>query len=401
MSKFIYYLGVFIFIITLLHQAYYFQQLHLANNLYFQKKYQEALNIYEDVEGKIIYFPPLIYLRRAEILERKCDIKGATYNLEKYLLVYPDNTQERFNLASLYYQQNKGEEAISELRKVILRQENFAQAHNLLFLLLYEGDDLKGALFHAERYYQIKPTEEILRDIELMNREMYFSRDLKKIESKNFTIKYYPTLDYHAPYFVLQILEEIYSRTYGFLNFTPDKILVKIFDIPTFDKIISSPSSNVFAIVINNKLLIKSPGVIASFDDLKSTITHEYLHLLLHKITRGKIPTWLNEGVAEFFSEGDISPTQKKLLQETLLQNELFPFEDLQDNWKLSGKKLSLAYLQSRSLISFLVKEFGIKKLTEIIHLLSCDKTVNTALFLSLGMDFNQLQNRWRGYLIN
>lgn len=399
MSKFfkvIYYSILLAVIIISSHQIYYYYKLRKAQDLYLKQKHKEAIVIYENIQGKIAYLPPIVYYTKYKIYKNLCDNKKALSSLEKYVQKVPGDIPSKIELAEMYHLQNKIDSAISILVDIAKSKKDNPVVYNLLYLLFYEKDDLKNAEFYAKKYYEINPSSKVLSDINLIKQEMYFSHNLKKIEGSNFIVKYYPALDSKISQYILQTLENTYHRVYGFLSFENKyKTIVKIFDTSTFDKIIGNTSSNIHATVINNKLLIKAPSVMIASGNLAGVISHEYIHLLLHKIAKQKVPLWLNEGLAEFFSKNDLSVTEKRILQKAISTNTLFSFSELENDWNFSGEWLTLAYVQSYCLTSFIIDEFGVEKLIKIIQLLSCGEKSDKAIFFSLGINLEELQKRW------
>ncbi len=103
------------------------------------------------------------------------------------------------------------------------------------------------------------------------------------------------------------------------------------------------------------------------------TVQHEGFHQFAHYVIRGKRPTWINEGLAEYFEAGlwtgdgfvtgVIQPGKLKRLQKIIHQNKLLPFEKMMSmshaEWNrtliASSQTGGVNYIQAWSMVHFLV----------------------------------------------
>ncbi len=127
------------------------------------------------------------------------------------------------------------------------------------------------------------------------------------------------------------------------------------------------------------------------------TISHELTHVLVQRATSGgvlSIPLWLNEGLAEF---GNVDPSLSyvRYLEWAVDTGRMTPFESL--TVFPGDPNLNLvAYGQSRSVVEFMVLEFGRDKMTELMATVNSGIPFERALRLTYGMSTRELDEIWR-----
>lgn len=144
-------------------------------------------------------------------------------------------------------------------------------------------------------------------------------------------------------------------------------------------------------------------------------IFHEYTHFLIdNTLGSSKIPTWLSEGLANYYERlelkdnnrvrlGNISSSHLNLLQ----KKELIPFKDfLKVNYSLLDKQneeeIKLFYAQSWAMIHYLIHgNSGTRKaqLTHFLDLLMNGKKSDEASIKAFRTDFRTIENELRNYV--
>jgi len=119
-------------------------------------------------------------------------------------------------------------------------------------------------------------------------------------------------------------------------------------------------------------------------------LRHEYVHLLVNMLTNGQCPTWLNEGLARYYSRG-LLHSEKEILLQTVRQNLYIPLKHLKDSFSyLSKERIRLAYIESCSAVEFMMENYGMKKIKKLLHLLETGKSFPESLMYSLGKNAKQ-----------
>jgi len=130
----------------------------------------------------------------------------------------------------------------------------------------------------------------------------------------------------------------------------------------------------------------------------KRALAHEITHLLVREATFGPfgdIPTWLNEGLAQY-AEGEMEEYQHKLLDRAIEEDRLISVRSLGSGFPADPGQASLAYAQSLSLVSHLVNTYGWAKMRELLAVFKAGSTYDNALLEVYTFNIDGLEERWR-----
>jgi hypothetical protein len=96
--------------------------------------------------------------------------------------------------------------------------------------------------------------------------------------------------------------------------------------------------------------------------DLRRSIRHEYTHALIHALSGGKAPGWLDEGLAQW-AEGVENPALQPALLRWLQGNEPVPLAFLQGGFtRLQAEMVPAAYAQSLFATRRIMSDYGFEK---------------------------------------
>ena len=137
--------------------------------------------------------------------------------------------------------------------------------------------------------------------------------------------------------------------------------------------------------------------------DLYATLKHEFAHLALHRaIDRRRLPRWLDEGAAQWASDGlsEYLPTVKRsLLPQAAAAGRLFYLDELFESFPQDSQGLQLAYEQSRSFVNYLVRRFGEGALRRLLQSLASGASPREAFEEVLGVELVAVEDDWRAGL--
>ncbi len=125
--------------------------------------------------------------------------------------------------------------------------------------------------------------------------------------------------------------------------------------------------------------------------------SHEVTHMLVREAAKGAfvdLPTWLNEGLAEY---GNINPgySYDELLNEAIATNKLLRVRQMQAMPGLS-REILLFYGQARSVVRFMVNTYGEAKIRDLFAAFRQGLRIDEALKKAYGFDQDGLDNAWR-----
>lgn len=137
--------------------------------------------------------------------------------------------------------------------------------------------------------------------------------------------------------------------------------------------------------------------------DFKNILKHELCHLLIHQhIKSTLIPRWLDEGVAQWTSDGmmDIVSNQKHaLLPKAVLSGKIIPLSRLEDAFPADPGPMTLAYEESKSFVDFIIREYGKNGLLKWLHMMKNGVPLRDAARKSFDTSFDDIVQKWYGSL--
>jgi len=180
----------------------------------------------------------------------------------------------------------------------------------------------------------------------------------------------------------------------------PDVILVK--DKSTLMKMVGSDIIIAFAIPDRNLIVLDTSRIYTRPFTLEATLKHELCHILLHSnIKNDRLPRWLDEGVCQWASggiaeliadDGDSAITKATISDSTISIGDLIRFPR-------DEKSLLLAYEESKSIVEYIVSEYGKQGILQILVYLKEGHSIDDSIQKSLSVSTSELEIKWLVYL--
>jgi len=181
------------------------------------------------------------------------------------------------------------------------------------------------------------------------------------------------------------------------LNLTPSILLIR--DTRQFQQMIQSPLTVAFAVPEKDLIVIDYSKMSANTFSLRNIFKHELCHLLLHRhIKNANVPRWLDEGVAQWVSDGvgDIILDQKRsLLNKAAFGGQFIPLGSLDRGFPRREQDLILAYEESRSFLDHIIGKFGKEGVLEILGHMERGENVHAAVLRSCSIPLGDLEEGW------
>ncbi len=133
----------------------------------------------------------------------------------------------------------------------------------------------------------------------------------------------------------------------------------------------------------------------------KRTLAHEITHIFVEETKFGPfgdVPTWLNEGLAEY-SEGEMTEYYQSILEDAIINNELHSVKSISSSFPADPDMATLAYVQSSSLVSYLLDIYGWEKMRELLEVFKEGSTYDSGLNQVYSFDINGLEEEWLTYI--
>jgi FimV-like protein len=162
-----------------------------------------------------------------------------------------------------------------------------------------------------------------------------------------------------------------------------------------------------------NYITLQLTSDLNSQQDPFAIILHEYTHLLVRN-TSGNVPTWFNEGLAEYYSNFTITSDQKVVVGRPiashvylLRQKKMLPLRTL---FQVDPKsphynerdKQSIFYAESWALMHYLILGNGGQRMTQLskfVELISAGTLMEKAFQEAFAMTFESMEKELRTYI--
>ncbi len=158
-----------------------------------------------------------------------------------------------------------------------------------------------------------------------------------------------------------------------------------------------------------NKLMILSPRALVHGYRWLDSLSHEYIHYLIMKLTANKAPIWFHEGLAKYeetrWRNGPsyLSSLYENLLAKALADGKLIKFERMEPSLvKLdTPEDAQLAYAEAAAAIDYIVTHAGEEKLKEVMKQMAGSTTRGAAGAIRdvLSMSFSEFEENWKKFL--
>lgn len=195
------------------------------------------------------------------------------------------------------------------------------------------------------------------------------------------------------------VRDELESSIGWDVDFRP--VVIVLNDRNAFKKMTSSDLIIALAIPQKNLMIIDSTRVYTKPFTLRTTLKHELCHLLLHRHIENNLPRWLDEGVCQWASDGisEIMMTDTdKALTNAVISSRLIGLRQL-NRFPGDEKTLLLAYQESRSVVDYIVSEFGQNKMLNILNYMKNGYSPEDAISKSLSVSYYELEIGWHNHL--
>jgi len=372
-------------------------------------------------------------------LVQRGDYDQALAELKKNQELFPYNKALRADLAALYaliaqreIKQNRFREACSYLEEAralepddasyllmrgatlyLAKEYDAARAEleqapdnvtalTYLGKISYDTGDLDGALARWRSALALEPENPQVKELaEKATRELAVESHMDKGYSSMFDLTYDAELPQGLAAEVMDALESAYSTVGADLETFPrTRIPVILYTRSDYRSVTEGPDWS--GGLYDGKIRLPVGGTAHLTPQLRAVLFHEYTHVLVHEVARGRVPTWFNEGLAEVEGRREFSPPLGALAR-ARRADALLGKEALSGSFTtLPTEKVLLAYQQSYSLVQFMVYRYGWYSVRQILQVLGEREPMETAVSKALSdwsLDLPGVLREWQASL--
>ncbi len=197
---------------------------------------------------------------------------------------------------------------------------------------------------------------------------------------------------------IKQSLESIFQWQ---VNFRPSIVLIS--NQKKFRRLADHELVVAYALPRKNVVVIDSSKMNTSPFTLQMIVQHELCHLLLHDhIDEAHLPRWLDEGICQWASDGlaDIRmDVRRTRLPAAILSGGYFDLAKLAHRFPHDKNGLLLAYEQSKSVVEYMIRQYGPQGMRDLLGLLRQGADLDFAFESSFAISFDKFEDQWRNQL--
>lgn len=321
---------------------------------------------------------------------------AAVRDLERAVALDPKEPSFRIHLGYAWLRAFDLERAERELREAARRFPDEPKAWDFLGFALSMRDELEEAERVFEKRLRLAEDDWARRQLAKVRRERSARREAVDRSSMDFTVKSLGlAAGAYAAGEVLSLLERVRAEVCSRLDFFPSgRTIVLLYPESDFRR--ATGTHGWVGGLYDGKIRVPVRDVRRDRGRLLRTLRHEYAHRVLAEMAPS-LPTWLNEGVAEWLEAGGegMHDEARRLLAEgrDLPQLSKMPrsFVDSAD-----ASLAHARYAVARSFVGFLRERYGPLPFQAFLKDVGRGEEPDAAARRWFGLDLSGLETLWR-----
>jgi len=301
------------------------------------------------------------------------------------------NVEAWKGLGFVHLQQKETPEAVRALESAHAIAPGDADVALALSRLLYQSDDLKAAGEVLSSFLARNPgNAEATKLLARMKRDTAVEENFQSNDTGHFRLKFDGAENALAGSLVGAVLEEAWAQVGAdFHYYPPDPVVVILYARDDFRKVSNSPDWS--RGIYDGKIRIPVGGLNERSEELEDVIFHEYTHVVVNQITRGRCPTWLNEGLAQV--QEPSADGGKLALLAALKARGTIPLSGLEGSFlRLPEAQAQMAYAQGYAAVLYISETYSFYHLRQILDGIGEGKRPEDALRSSLHFGYEDLE---------
>ncbi len=324
------------------------------------------------------------------------DYRAAKDSFFEAFRINDNDAGAHFGLGLACFHLHEDNDAERELSRAAVLDPGFSPAYQWLGEVYYRRDDPESALIVWERALALNPAIPGLKDrIDRVRREYLAEKDFNRELSSHFQIKYEGREKEDAGRLVRSILEDAYSDVGRALSYYPDaEIQVILYSGQQFREVTEAPgwSGGIF----DGKIRLPVGGIEKETPGLRRLLYHEYTHAMVRAVTP-RCPTWLNEGLAQYFEGRQVEGGQLDALRKLAQTDKLPRLSSLEGSFtSLDTVHATNAYLASLSAVRYLIDDYGMYRVRMVLDALASGADTAHAISIGTAFSYDEFEQGWK-----
>jgi tetratricopeptide (TPR) repeat protein len=310
----------------------------------------------------------------------------------------PEQPALLMNVAYLHLKRSEFKQSLDYLEKAKRVAPESADIYKLEGWSYYGMNRPEQAVEAWKKALTLRPDADTQAALDKALRDKAEEESYRENESAHFQLKYNGTAEPALAREVLHTLEEHFERIASELNYTPpEPIGVVLYTQQGFADITQAPGW--VGALNDGRIRVPVQGLTSVDSELSRVLKHELTHSFIQQKTRGRAPTWVQEGVAQWM-EGKRSDQNAGVLVRIYDAGEAAPLGRLEGSWMgLPGDVARYAYAWALANIEYIVETQGMGDVERILDHIAEGGTTEQALRDVLHDDYGDLMRSTAEYL--
>jgi tetratricopeptide (TPR) repeat protein len=307
-----------------------------------------------------------------------------------------DDSAFYMGMGLVYYRLKQEDRAIEMLKTAIERRSDYAEPYKLLGEIYSLRDEMEMAVGYLEKAAELDPNDLQLRQrIVKAQRERNTQGAFQQQATLHFTVKFEGREERDVAARIIDLLEEAYREIGQALStFPQNPVTVILYSNQQFRDVTLTPSWSKG--LFDGKIRLPIEGSGKDLPLLRKVVYHEYTHAVIYELSKGHIPTWLNEGIALNLEGDSVTRWEEILLNHIKQGRGLIPLSGLHESFmSFSDDRAALAYAESYSATRYLIDRYGLYRIRELLALLSVQSEFNKAFEDRLFTAYSEFERDW------
>ena len=278
--------------------------------------------------------------------------------------------------------------SIEDLSKISPSFDSVGRRSALILLgeAHYHGGNFDAALNSLNNAQKMKSTKDIQAFIDKVRKDQQLEEGyITSKPSPHFILRSTKDKQSELKEKLFPVLERSYRSLIQIFQFyTETPITVVVYDPKKRSMSVRIGNPSWAAGVYDGEIRIPYVETLKDEYKLETLLRHELVHLFTDVLTHNSIPTWFNEGIAQYYEkpfvydgegafsnyvDAPIPSSFKKIISEAIASNKLIPYESLVGSFSKFNKDTALlGYSQSLLMVKYLIEGHGIWRLRRMFR---------------------------------
>lgn len=290
---------------------------------------------------------------------------------------FPDDASFLVGLGLCHHRLFRDDLAVTTLERAIRLDSSVGQAHKLLGDVYYRRGEIQTAIRHYETGRRQDPNDVTVQArLVTAQRELQAEAGFDRLYSSHFVVKFEGSTDRRRVHEVANRLEMVYNkvgRTFSYFPVEPFTVILH----PDRQFRDATLSPGWAGGLFDGKIHLPMQGITRGQQAADRILSHEYTHALVDRISGGRAPAWLSEGLA-LHLEGRADAWGREVLARHTV--EVAPLNSLHGDFlELPPHRATIAYAQSYQATKALIRRYGMDRVRKLLGALSVTPDFSSA----------------------